>query len=86
MCLYLSLNERAVPHVWTDGKQNEEFPCGWSYLWGRDGKTGKWWSWKEVDTLRDMANGEMLAFIEHEIIDKVLDGHLLEKVQEVIPE
>lgn len=75
-----------LPHVWTDGKQDEEFPCGWSYLWGRDGKTGKWWSWKEVDTLRDMVNGEMLAFIEHEIIDKVLDGHLLEKVQEVIPE
>lgn len=80
-----SIKEK-LPHVWTDGKQNEEFPCGWSYLWGRDGKTGKWWSWKEVDTLRDMANGEMLAFIEHEIIDKVLDGHLLEKVQEVIPE
>ena len=80
-----SIKEK-LPHVWTDGKQNEEFPCGWSYLWGRDGKTGKWRSWKEVDTLRDMANGEMLAFIEHEIIDKVLDGHLLEKVQEVIPE
>ena len=75
-----------LPHVWTDGKQDEEFPCGWSYLWGRDGKTGKWWSWKEVDTLRDMTNGEMLAFIEHEIIDKVLNEHLLEKVQEVIPE
>lgn len=74
-----------LPHVWTDGKQDEEFPCGWSYLWGRDGKTGKWWSWKEVDTLRDMVNGEMLAFIEHEIIDKVLDEQLLEKVQEVIP-
>lgn len=74
-----------LPHVWTDGKQDEEFPCGWSYLWGRDGKTGKWWSWKEIDTLRDMVNGEMLAFIEHEIIDKVLDEQLLEKVQEVIP-
>lgn len=78
--------EKQLPYVWTDGKQDEEFPCGWSYLRGRDGKTGKWWSWKEVDTLRDMTNGEMLAFIEHEIIDKVLNEHLLEKVQEVIPE
>lgn len=33
-----------------------------------------------------MVNGEMLAFIEHEIIDKILNEHLLEKVQEVIPE
>lgn len=79
-----SIKER-LPHVW-DGEQSEEFPCGWSYLWGKDGQTGKWWSWKEIDTLRDMINGEMLSFIEHEIIDKVLNEHLLEMVQKVIPE
>lgn len=75
-----------LPHIWTDGKQDEEFPCGWSYLWGKDGKTGKWYDWRELSTLKDMVNGEMLAFIEHEIIDKVLNEHLLEKVQEVISE
>ena len=75
-----------LPHIWTDGKQDEEFPCGWSYLWGKDGKTGKWYDWRELSTLKDMVNGKMLAFIEHEIIDKVLNEHLLEKVQEVIPE
>lgn len=77
-----------LPHIWTDGEQDEEFPYGWSYFGVRDGKTGKWcsWkSWKEVDTLRDMVNGKMLAFIEHEIIDKVLREHLLEKIQEKIP-
>lgn len=73
-------------HVWDKYEQNEEFPCGWDYLRGQDGKTGKWYDWNELSTLRDMVNGKMLAFIEHEIIDKVLNEHLLEKVQEVISE
>lgn len=80
------LVKQQLPHVWDKYEQNEEFPCGWSYLWGKDGKTGKWYDWSELSTLKDMVNGEMLAFIEHEIIDKVLNEHLLEKVQKVIPE
>lgn len=75
-----------LPHAWDKYEQNKEFPCGWSYLYGKDGKTGKWYYWDDLNTLRDMVNGEMLAFIEHEIIDKVLNEHLLEKVQEIIPE
>lgn len=75
-----------IPHVWTEAPQDEEYPCGWAYLRGKDGKTGNWWNWFDIATLEDMANGTMLHFIETEIIDKVIDGHLLKKVQEILPD
>ena len=73
-----------IPHVWTEALQNEKYPCGWAYLWGKDGKTGNWWNWNDINTLEDMTNGTMLHFIETEIIDKVIDGNLLKKVQELL--
>lgn len=75
---------KQIPHVWTDAPQDEEYPCGWAYLWGKDGKTGNWWNWFDINTLEDMTNGTMLHFIETEIIDKVIDGNLLKKVQELL--
>lgn len=75
---------KQIPHVWTDAPQDEKYPCGWAYFWGKDGKTGNWWDWSDINTLEDMTNGTMLHFIETEIIDKVIDGNLLEKVQELL--
>lgn len=72
-----------LPLVWKEGKQSSWWPCGWAYLRGGN---GSWWDWTNVQTLRDMVNGNMLCFIETEIIDKVLSEHLLEKVQKAIPE
>lgn len=72
-----------LPLVWKEGKQSSWWPCGWAYLRGGN---GSWWDWTNVQTLRDMVNGNMLHFIETEIIDKVLSEHLLEKVQKAIPE
>lgn len=73
-----------IPHVWTEAPQDEKFPCGWAYFRGIDGKTGDWWNWYDMNTLEDMTNGTMLHFIETEIIDKVIDGNLLKKVQELL--
>lgn len=73
-----------IPHVWTEAPQDEKYPCGWAYFRGIDGKTGDWWKWSDMNTLEDMTNGTMLHFIETEIIDKVIDGNLLKKVQELL--
>lgn len=75
-----------IPHVWAEALQDEKYPCGWAYFRGIDGKTGDWWKWSDINTLEDMTNGTMLHFIETEIIDKVIDGNLLKKVQETLSE
>ena len=75
---------KQFPCIW-EKEQNTEFPLGWDYLWGEDGHTGNWWKWDDVNTLRDMHNGKLAQYIETEIIDRVLNEKLLEKVQEIIP-
>lgn len=46
---------------------NDDYPFGWNYLWGEDGKSGKWWRWDDWNTLLDMANGKMLEFIKKQV-------------------
>ena len=46
---------------------NDDYPFGWKYLWGEDGKSGKWWRWDDWNTLLDMANGKMLEFIKKQV-------------------
>ena len=35
--------KNALPYLWTEGAQDNKFPCGWSYF---RGKEGRWWDWK----------------------------------------
>ena len=39
---------------------------------------GKWWNWRNNDTLRDMKNGKILDYILKELLEKELKGDLLE--------
>ena len=68
---------------WTNDNSNEEFPFGWSYLWGEDGENGRWWRWDDWDTLRDMANGTMLGFIKR-ILERIVNENLFEKMNNIL--
>lgn len=72
------------PHIFLEGEKDTCFPFGWAYL--RDKyKTpdGTWWNWDSPSTLEDMANGKILDFIEHEIIDVVQKNHLLRMAEDL---
>ena len=62
---------------------DDEFPFGWTYLWGEDGETGRWWRWDDIDTLKDMANGKMLKFIERQL-QQIKDENIFEKMNELL--
>lgn len=53
---------------WPEGKSHTlSNPIGWDYLWSESGKSGsgRWWRWDDWNTLRDMTNGKMIAFIRN---------------------
>lgn len=66
-----------------DNPTDNEFPFGWTYLWGEDGETGRWWRWDDVDTLKDMANGKMLKFIGSQL-QRIKDENIFEKMDELL--
>lgn len=66
-----------------DNPTDVEFPFGWTYLWGEDGETGRWWRWDDVDTLKDMANGKMLKFIGSQL-RRIKDENIFEKMDELL--
>lgn len=66
-----------------DNPTDAEFPFGWTYLWGEDGETGRWWRWDDVDTLKDMANGKMLKFIGSQL-QRIKDENIFEKMDELL--
>ena len=73
-----------LPHIFKE-KQDNWFPYGWEYLYGKDGieHNGSWWSWNDINTLRDMSNGTMLQFIEKKVLDVIIEQHLLERLEEI---
>lgn len=58
----------------------QDFPLGWNYLFGEDGRTGRWWRWDDCDTLRDMANGSMAKYLEENLFKMVSEEKLLQKL------
>ena len=70
MCFYTQspLRSKINYKFWQNENPLDEFPFGWTYLWGEDGKTGRWWRWDDLDTLNDMTNGKMFRFIKSQII------------------
>lgn len=63
-----------------------DYPYGWDYFWSETGieDSGQWWKWDDLGTLRAMSDGRLLAFIEKEILQKTVDLHLLEDLEEAI--
>lgn len=63
-----------------------DYPYGWDYFWSETGKegSGQWWKWDNPETLRAMSDGRLLAFIEKEILQKTVELHLLEELEEAI--
>ena len=68
---------------WQNDNPLEEFPFGWTYLWGEDGETGRWWRWDDINTLKDMTNGKMLKFIESQL-QRIKDENIFEKMNELL--
>ena len=68
---------------WKNDNPVEEFPFGWTYLWGEDGETGRWWRWDDINTLKDMTNGKMLKFIESQL-KRIKDENIFEKMNELL--
>ena len=68
---------------WQNNNPLEEFPFGWTYLWGEDGETGRWWRWDDINTLKDMTNGKMLKFIESQL-QRIKDENIFEKMNELL--
>lgn len=58
----------------------QKFPLGWNYLYGEDGKTGNWWRWDNLETLRDMANGSIAKYLEEHLFRMVSEEKLLKKL------
>lgn len=59
---------------------DQNFPLGWDYLFGEDGKTGDWWRWDNHETLRDMANGSIAKYLEENLFRMVSKDKLLQKL------
>lgn len=59
---------------------DQDFPLGWNYLYGEDGKTGNWWRWDNHETLRDMANGSIAKYLEEHLFRMVSEEKLLKKL------
>lgn len=68
---------------WANDNSLEEFPFGWTYLWGEDGENGRWWRWDDWQTLKDMTNGKMLGFIK-KILEQIAEEHLFEKMDNML--
>lgn len=52
--------------IWPESAEpTEDKPIGWAYFWSESGikNSGAWWSWWSWNTLKDMSNGKMVAFI-----------------------
>lgn len=62
---------------------DDEFPFGWTYLWGEDGQNGRWWRWDDIDTLKDMTNGKMLNFINNQL-RRIKNENVFEKMNDLL--
>ena len=62
---------------------DDEFPFGWTHLWGEDGQNGRWWRWDDIDTLKDMTNGKMLDFINNQL-RRIKNANVFEKMNDLL--
>lgn len=71
----INIEYTKLKNVWNEREADSDYPYGWETL----GKmNGKWWNWRNNDTLRDMKNGKILDYILKELLEKELKGDLLE--------
>ena len=67
-------------------RKTVDYPYGWDFFWSESGEdgSGRWWRWDDTETLRAMSDGRMLSFIEKEILQKTVERHLLEDLENAI--
>lgn len=63
-----------------DNSPTDEFPFGWTYLWGED---DMWWRWDNPNTIGDMVNGKMLKFIESQL-QRIRDENVFEMMNKLL--
>lgn len=73
--------------LWGNRKdQKIDYPYGSDYFWSETGEkdSGNWWKWDDYDTLRAMCDGRFLDFIKKEVLQKTVELHLLEKLEDFL--
>ena len=68
---------------WDNENPLDDFPFGWTYLFGEDGVHGEWWRWDNIATLKDMVNGKMLDFIKGQL-QRIKDENVFEKMNDLL--
>lgn len=87
MC-FVSLTRKSVKEeykFWPNGNYTTAYPLGWVYLWSETGepKSGDWWRWDNWLTLRDMANGKMLSFIDKQL-SRIKEENIFRKMDDLL--
>lgn len=87
MC-FVSLTRKSVKEeykFWPNGNYTKAYPLGWVYLWSETGepKSGDWWRWDDWLTLRDMANGKMLRFINKQL-SRIKEETIFRKMDDLL--
>lgn len=70
--------------IWPDFEEPSDFnPIGWTYFWSDSGikNTGDWWNWWDWNTLRDMANGKMNAFVSN-ILNRLKEQNVFKQISD----
>lgn len=88
MC-FIPLNGKTVTgdyRFWSNRNEpTKDYPFGWMYLWSESGEpnSGEWWRWDNWSTLRDMANGKMLAFFRKQLL-RVKEEDVFKKMNDLL--
>ncbi|HHV85044.1 MAG TPA: PD-(D/E)XK nuclease family protein [Petrimonas sp.] len=79
-------NLQYVGKQYWESEPDAEWPFGWGYLRGGNNNEGRFWRWDDLSTLRAMANGELTEYIEKELFEKIVENHLIEELEQVMPD
>jgi len=78
-----------LPQIWgtyNPSNKTPQNPYGYDYLWSKTGESwsGEWYRWDYCDTLRDMANGSIQAFIESNVFKPIVEEKLLKNLEDLL--
>lgn len=68
-----------IPHLWRTFDQDNNTPCGWSFLWSESGKkySGKWYDWHDTETQQAMVDGRLLKYITDNVFIPIIESKVL---------
>lgn len=70
--------------IWPDPEEpSDSSSLGWAYFWSESGikNSGNWWKWWDWNTLRDMANGKMNAFVSN-ILNRLKEQNVFKQISD----